>query len=1649
MTRKEATNFITGIMTKHATILFFLLLASVSSLFASGYQLDIQKESETSLTLQITFDAPQKVNVADGSDLFYWNISGLDLVQEVNTAVVPFLSQPFSLRGERVSYRILSQQTENLETGNYLVNQPDGATANSKPQIQVTKQGTLRGAPLFSLTVFPIRINPTDQTVSFTSRLVVELTVEQSNTLQSFQSVNRSVNESKLLQSLLLNQRPPAFKIESTISQATAGQQPYVPGRFKILIDEQGLYKITYDDLVEADYPVGQVDTRKLRLLNRGREIPLYFNGGGDGSFDSGDYFEFWAEEYVSDFVQSIPDMRRDPFNDTNVYWLEQGTRTGLRIVEESGALSSDIFITPFAFTETIHFENDAFFEHFGQSGANLDQPGYLLDHWYFDSGISAVGSRTYPAFLPYPLETGSNEVYVTAMMRGKSYYNATNPISNHMAELWLNDRRVGIAGAWSNQNYHVIKNDITNGISQKSITHGENEIRVIMDQPGVSDIILMNWFDITYQRKYRAYENTLHFKKQDQLPEGYVYQFEVDGFDNPDIEVYKLGISKLVNGRTDEYTDPDNFRSYRVTFQDEIFYPDIEYVAITEAGKKKPLAIIEDLPWKPEVTTASLLTTANRAEYLIITEERFYSTALELKDYREQNGLTVEVVKVEDIYDEFNYGSKSPLAIREFLRYVYRNWDQSKPLLYVTLAGDAAIDYRHESDYVPTFLFETIQYGASASDHQYALMEGDDEIPDIIVARIPASSSAQLGDYMDKMIAFEGNTAPAEWRNRGLFISGNDAGTYDNFSNEPAFRGQNQRLINYKIPQGYFARKLNTIRDDSRVPYDPNFGGTTDLINYIDDGVSLINFLGHGGGGIWADVQLMNLDDIDRLNNGVRLPFVKSMTCFTGAFENVGRDNLAEKLVIVPERGAIGILASSGVGWVHNDFAVGWALTEFLFEPGLSMGAAMLKTKIYYLSNNVYVAEDIAPFIPDYYRLKYSMVNQYNLLGEPLVHIGIPESKLQINVDNSNVASGDTISVVVSSGFNGSGRAELTDKNHEVLQQQFFSMTNSSATLEFNIPADLEDQFLYVKAYAEDGVSEGRGILTLAIDQALLDSVQVEPGIVSVGDSVYFNLFFDDKMPLSNIRLVNMHGGNGRYYYNGSFTKNGDYWRGNPAFGPVYNGDIIYYDVQATDTSGQTYLFREKKFTVRDPRPDLSICADSFRFLPGDRIRLAVDVENTTENNLGMVEISFYTDQLDKDTAEPFYTTSVNLEGYDRKTVTVEIDATFLVPGKKFIAYVDPGNAIVERNEYNNIDSSLIYHDIYNVTVTEGSTDTLSLGSFVRMYIPANAFSANTTLSYSEESVHGFYDKKSQPDFRYALPAASIDSLTAILEMGNPSVSVVQPLYLEFRVDTLAYTVQQRADMAICRYEPSINRWVRVNGFLQGSRLSAQINRLGKFALFISDDDQPPQVEISVNGRTLYDEMLVPQNPNLAILLQDANGIDLENGVELMLNGQPVPADEISVPDSTDNPNSVSVLIAPKIAATSHDLYVKVLDTNGNTKEIDLNFAVADGFNVEVYGNYPNPFEDETIISFDIVTGPLLDEFSIKIYTVSGRLIRTFYDNEHPNDNLRETGYHEVLWDGMDDNGYIVANGVYFAVIKAVSQGESVEKILKLAKLK
>jgi len=1030
--------------------LIFFCFSVFSYLNAKSYSINILKQTQNELVVEATFDKPaiEIIKKAEDSKSTVLTIDGLMLSNIPGKPIVPFLSKKFSLAGNQLEFNIKTLELQTIRFEHDFVNSENIESSNlngSNKYINIEYLGLFRDVPLYSLDIFPVQISLSSQSASCIKKIIIQISAINSGTVSEFVPDSKSKLEKHLLNEMLINGSSVRYQKLSNKESITTGER-YKQGRFKILVEEDGLYQITYQDLVDAGMDLTTVNPRNIRLFNKGLEIACYFRGSGDLSFDPGDYFEFWGEKNKNTFLNEYPDLYQDPFTDVNVYWLENSSSNGLRMVEESGALvvsNPANYIVPIFFNEKIHFEEDTFFEHFGQPSANLDLPGYSLDLWYYGREITAQGSRNYTAYLPHPWETGSNSVFVKALMRGKSFYSRDNKLVDHKVDLWLNEKPAGISGDWKDQSMHVIENRGVYNIGQSDIEHGDNTLRVQMTQTGVLDATLMNWFEITYLRKYRADQNNIVFKKQEGIPSNYTFQFEVDGFTRPDIELYKKGISKIVNTRIDFHTNTnDNFSSYRVSFQDSIFYSGIEYIALSKDQKKKPVSIIEDKPWIPNaITEVSLFDASNKAEYLIITHESLYENVLQLKQYHEQKGILVEIVKVEDIYDEFNYGIKSPLAIKNFFDFVYNNWDQTSPLYYVNLVGASSENYRTVStskpDLVPTFLFQTKKYGASGSDFFYTLISGDnkDIIPDLVIGRIPAKNNTEFLNYFDKLQNYELPTNMGAWTNRTLMISGNDSTTYElKDSSGHAFRDQNQRIINYKIPDAFFSRKLNTIRDKS-LQIDPNYGRPADLIDFWDDGLLYINFFGHGGGGTWADVDLFDLDHIDDLNNSYHLPFVSSMTCFTGAFESKSLSGIAEKLITVAEKGAIGVYASSGLGWLHNDFALGWSFTENLIEKKLTIGESILLSKVFYLGTSVYVHETGKKYTPDYSGLRKSMVNQYNLLGEPFVYLPLPENDIEVKVNNPLPEVGDTLLVNVQTPYSsGEFRIELTNEKSEPL---------------------------------------------------------------------------------------------------------------------------------------------------------------------------------------------------------------------------------------------------------------------------------------------------------------------------------------------------------------------------------------------------------------------------------------------------------------------------------------------------------------------------------------------------------------------------------------------------------------------------------------
>ncbi|NIA31409.1 MAG: hypothetical protein GWP06_16065 [Actinobacteria bacterium] len=251
-------------------------------------------------------------------------------------------------------------------------------------------------------------------------------------------------------------------------------------------------------------------------------------------------------------------------------------------------------------------------------------------------------------------------------------------------------------------------------------------------------------------------------------------------------------------------------------------------------------------------------------------------------------------------------------------------------------------------------------------------------------------------------------------------------------------------------------------------------------------------------------------------------------------------------------------------------------------------------------------------------------------------------------------------------------------------------------------------------------------------------------------------------------------------------------------------------------------------------------------------------------------------------------------------------------------------------------------------------------------------------------------------------------------------------------------------------RFNAGTRKWSRLDASHKDGTFQTNLNELGKIAIIQSHDTTPPTLEVTVNGQPYIEGKYVGTHPKIFIVLQDYDGIDIsEENLFLTIDGKKQAPFESGLPDSLQNGNNIMMEINPDFMPGEHILSLKARDCSGNDlKAENITFTVSEHFEIQMLGNYPNPFKDETTFAY-LLTRPC-DELSIKIYTASGRLIRELdprIAGEDPNPFSAD--YHETLWDGTDKNGWEVANGVYFYQMKASSHKESKTVIGKLAKLK
>jgi hypothetical protein len=669
----------------------------------------------------------------------------------------------------------------------------------------------------------------------------------------------------------------------------------------RITVKGRGLFYVTSAQVARSlGIPTAQAEAligkHGLNMTNKGNRVAWLADRNGAGVF-------FYNDGSVT------------PYSEQNVYWLERGSGLAMETVNAGNAGPADAGQT---YRESLHFEED----HYAMTGV-FSSP--TADIWLWDYVIAGGAARSFAIEVPGVAAGGMAKLTVT--LQGETSTAADN---DHHAVVALNGREIGGA-TWDGSKAHTFEI----AFSSTLLSAGANTLSVsgLLDTGAPYSTFYVESFDLEYHRYYQAVNNTLQCRG-DGNP-----VITVGGFTELDVlalDVSRPRLPKLLAGVV-----PDV--SGRVTFIPRA--ADNDYMLCGLNAAQRPLAVTGDRP-------ATIKGLGNSAEYLVIAPEELEETAQELADYRKGQGLKSLVVSVEDIYEAFNHGIPSPLAIRDFLAYAYNKWT-GKKVKYAVLAGKGTYDYNDRlgkgDNLVPVILAKTPD-GLFAADKEFGDVKGKDGLPEIAIGRLPVVTNAELRDVIEKIKAYDGSQGG--WTGKALMIADNNDGGGDFAQGSDELAG---------LADGYPAEKIYLSGSPAET--------RSRILAAWSAGAGLVNYCGHAGLDRLAQENIFDVTTAIGLRNNGRLPLAVMLTCVAGRFELPGFTSLGEALLLNREGGIAGGMFPSGAGMHADSMRLG---TEFykaaLRGQGMTAGQALLAAmKSYLLLGG-------SPYL----------LNIYNWIGDP-----------------------------------------------------------------------------------------------------------------------------------------------------------------------------------------------------------------------------------------------------------------------------------------------------------------------------------------------------------------------------------------------------------------------------------------------------------------------------------------------------------------------------------------------------------------------------------------------------------------------------------------------------------------------------------------
>ncbi len=906
---------------------------------------------------------------------------------------------------------------------------------------------------------------------------------------------------------------------------------------YKIPVEENGVYRLTYDFLRDAGLPVDDLDPRKLKIygnsggmlsqLNAAPESDyliqntILVKGEEDSRFDPQDYILFYGfgphdhsydEEGRLVFEYNI-------YADQNYYFITADGEEGLRIQDQPNEGVSFPGISTF---------ND--FRHYEKEETNLLISGR---EWYGER-FELTTTRDF-TFTFAGVSSGS-DIRLTSDVMAQSFAESSFDVS-------LNGVSLGSQTVFAvpdfldppinNRNRYSIKGRTSTDVFTlpASQLSDPSDLTVQLSYNRNSSgraVGYLNYLNLEVVRGLQRYGSQTTFRSLQSL-ENAQSTFRVANMTSSDL-IWEVSERETVKNQLfDLNGSTASFGSSTATLR--------EFVSFRPEEVAEPTGITA-------VANQNIKGIAT-PELLIITHPEFLSEANRLAGFRQtHDNMTVAVVTTEQVYNEFSSGKQDVSAIRNYTKFLY---DKAEGLRYLLLFGKGSYDYKDVQDNNTNFvpIYESYQsldpLDTYASDDYYGFMEDDEgewrevnggnHTLEIGVGRLPVTDRDQATVVVDKIIRYATDTRSlGAWRNETVFVADDgDVNLHHRQANE----------LSLFIDTTFTAYNTNKLFLDAFPQVSRPAGQTSPrarkaLEDIVNQGALIVNFTGHGSETAWMQEQVLDLFLIDQWSNRYQLPLFVTATCEFTRHDDPKRASGGERVVTSERGGGIAIVSTSRPVFASSNFALNKAFYNAVFasENGesLRLGDVFRRTK----NESVDLAQDIR---------KVGNRN-FALLGDPSLRLAYPEDQVVVTGIQEGGTSTDTLKALAPVKISGeihnsndalvstfNGTLDITVFDDEVSQTTFgqdnppftfrsrenrifkgsASVRNGRFEVEFIVPKNISQQYergkISLYAHHEGGMKDAHGAdITVTIGGTTPD-----PSVDTAGPEI--SLFVGDTL--------------------------------------------------------------------------------------------------------------------------------------------------------------------------------------------------------------------------------------------------------------------------------------------------------------------------------------------------------------------------------------------------------------------------------------------------------------------------------------------------------------------------------------------------------